>query len=299
MEGVIYRFLNRVNGKCYVGQTINFKKRKHHHLTLLRIGKHVNTHLQLAFIKYGEENFEFEILEIVSLPDEVVDRFLRRNFLAPYEQKWMDKFNSASPDCGYNMAPVAGTVLGRAVSEATRKKVSESLKGHPTSAETRLKIGAKHKGTTHTQGARDKMSQSLAKHRYLVTHPDGTVEEVRSLRRFCDLHSLEQTCMRRVMVGIQKQHKGFTIVEINELGEVISCIRNEIEIKESRRKTNIAAHSKWYLVTYPDGTVEKVFNLKLFATQHGLNQGNLAAVVAGKKTHHKGFKVKKLESNLD
>jgi len=61
----VYKILNLVNGKCYIGSTqMTFKKRYLHHTNRLRNNKHKNQHLQNAFNKYGEDNFEFQIIEI-------------------------------------------------------------------------------------------------------------------------------------------------------------------------------------------------------------------------------------------
>ena len=59
----IYRIINKVNGKFYIGSTKDISKRWYQHCFALNNNTHYNTHLQNAWNKYGEENFEFEILE--------------------------------------------------------------------------------------------------------------------------------------------------------------------------------------------------------------------------------------------
>jgi hypothetical protein len=49
---------------------------------------------------------------------------------------------------------------GQVRSEETRRKISESLKGHLVGEETRKKIGKVHKGRVHSKEARRKMSES-------------------------------------------------------------------------------------------------------------------------------------------
>jgi group I intron endonuclease len=64
LQGV-YQIKNLVNNKLYIGSTkVSFLKRMCHHAGRLNNSKHKNPHLQHAWNKYGESNFEFSILEI-------------------------------------------------------------------------------------------------------------------------------------------------------------------------------------------------------------------------------------------
>lgn len=63
MKSGIYKIVNKLNNKYYLGSSKNFHVRKLKHFNELRKGKHHNIYLQRAFNKYGEENFEFIILE--------------------------------------------------------------------------------------------------------------------------------------------------------------------------------------------------------------------------------------------
>lgn len=53
----IYQIKNKINGKVYIGQSINIEKRLKRHLNDLRKLKHRNQHLQNAFNKYGEKSW--------------------------------------------------------------------------------------------------------------------------------------------------------------------------------------------------------------------------------------------------
>jgi len=59
----IYGLRNIFNNKWYIGQSINISKRKHDHFLRLKRGAHYSPYLQRAFSKYGENGFEFVILE--------------------------------------------------------------------------------------------------------------------------------------------------------------------------------------------------------------------------------------------
>jgi len=58
-DGAIYSFYNKVNGKRYVGSSLYLKHRQSVHFSTLNNNKHKNNHLQNAWNKYKEENFEF------------------------------------------------------------------------------------------------------------------------------------------------------------------------------------------------------------------------------------------------
>ena len=61
----IYQIKNLVNGKIYIGSSVDLKRRRKHHFVDLRRNVHHCKYLQRAWNKYGETKFKFEILEIV------------------------------------------------------------------------------------------------------------------------------------------------------------------------------------------------------------------------------------------
>lgn len=65
MNGTVYCYTNLINGKKYIGQTINPETRKTAHknaMTNINSSEY-NSPLHRAFRKYGYENFSYEILE--------------------------------------------------------------------------------------------------------------------------------------------------------------------------------------------------------------------------------------------
>jgi len=111
--GAIYSILNKKDGKIYVGQSINPKKRLAQHKSNLRGNYHRNTHLQRAWNKYGESSFEFGILENCS------DESLNDN-----ETWWINYFDSTNQDKGYNYE--SGGNSDYKVSDESRKKMSQN-----------------------------------------------------------------------------------------------------------------------------------------------------------------------------
>lgn len=90
-----YKIENLINHNRYIGITTDPMVRKNRHFNYLRKNKHFNPHLQLAFNKYGEQNFVFEILEnkIFNNPEEAYE----------YEAYLIRKYDSYNN--GYNCNP--------------------------------------------------------------------------------------------------------------------------------------------------------------------------------------------------
>ena len=59
----VYKIMNKANKKFYIGSSNDIYRRWREHKKDLRDGCHDNEHLQNAWKKYGENNFEFKIIE--------------------------------------------------------------------------------------------------------------------------------------------------------------------------------------------------------------------------------------------
>lgn len=132
----IYQIKNKANEKIYIGSSINIKDRWRWHNWALKSQKHHSRYLQRAWNKYGEENFIFEILEIVE--DE--------HFLLSREQYYLDKYKPFKKEYGYNLSNTAGNCLGVKHSEETKRKMSAVKIGHKHSDQTKKKISASNMG---------------------------------------------------------------------------------------------------------------------------------------------------------
>lgn len=99
----IYVIRNQINGKVYVGSSKDIYTRWTRHRHDLKRNIHCNVVLQRAWNKYGEDNFIFEIQELVDNKN-LFDR----------EQYWYDFYNSASNEYGYNLSPIARSFSHRA-----------------------------------------------------------------------------------------------------------------------------------------------------------------------------------------
>lgn len=64
MQG-IYTIVNIINGRCYIGSSVDVLRRLSEHISQLGRGAHVNWILQRAYVKYGATAFDLRILEEV------------------------------------------------------------------------------------------------------------------------------------------------------------------------------------------------------------------------------------------
>jgi group I intron endonuclease len=124
----IYGFRNLVDGKWYVGQSIDMVHRKEGHLWLLKSGKHPNPHFQSAFRKYGLESFEFRVLA-KDIPEILLDNF---------ECAWISQLRCNQQEFGYNFE--SGGRVSKRITEEARQRLSEANRKRVWSEAARQKI---------------------------------------------------------------------------------------------------------------------------------------------------------------
>lgn len=111
----IYKITNVSNGKLYIGSATHYRIRKERHKTKLRGDRHENGKLQNAWNKYGEDMFEFEIIEECE-KDKLIER----------EQYWMDELEVVKN--GYNICKYARNTLGRKNTKKSIAKFRKTMK---------------------------------------------------------------------------------------------------------------------------------------------------------------------------
>lgn len=92
----VYLVTNKINGKIYIGQSVDIERRWNQH----RYGKG-NIILANAIKKYGIDNFSFEILEQIECINLTKEQITDR--LTIIEQEWFDKTKPFLRDTGYNI----------------------------------------------------------------------------------------------------------------------------------------------------------------------------------------------------
>ncbi len=217
LKSGIYQIRNLINGKIYIGSTVNFGKRWTWHKIDFK-WKRNSCHLQSAWDKYGKQNFVFEIIEYVC-----------ENFLAEAEQFWIEDKKSWDKRYGYNIERIING--HKIISEETKKKISESLKGEKNP----------FYGKKHTEETKEKISQNhhdvsgknnpmWGKIRESGFHSKLTPEEVLDIRRkfkngysYSDLYEEYKHKITKCLIGKiinRESWKHLPEEEYNETNEV-------------------------------------------------------------------------------
>jgi len=167
----IYEILSTINGKRYIGSSINIRTRiLNNHLHELKKGKHKNKYLQNHFNKHGSKVFQFSILELC-----------KEDVLLEREQYYIDTLN---PE--FNQNKIAGPFnkenkhpkpwKGEKFSEEHKRKLSENhadVSGEKNPAkrlEVRKKISEANKGRKHRFHKGKPITQMNLEGNYIMTY---------------------------------------------------------------------------------------------------------------------------------
>lgn len=178
--GIIYLIRNKVNGKMYIGQTIEKKGFKGryghghgkgatrcylHHLYNKENNRDYNKHLLNSFEKYGVENFEVDEEFDIAYSQEELDKLERlyiniynvRNRAYGYNNKEGGSHGKHSEESKKKMSDKAklrtgekNSFFGKHHSEETKKRISEAKRGKESW----------NKGKSFSEESRRKMSEA-------------------------------------------------------------------------------------------------------------------------------------------
>jgi group I intron endonuclease len=190
---IIYKATNIINNKVYIGQTVkSLNRRRSQHESIANKGN--GAYFSSAIRKYGKENFEWEIL--CKTDSESKLNTLEKFYIACYKTltELYNLTDGGEGSTGWkhteksyaNMMQWHKThdnpLLGKTLSEGTKKKVSKSLKkyykehpeaienfkgennpryGKKASKELREKLSEAHKGVKLSEKHRIRISEAL------------------------------------------------------------------------------------------------------------------------------------------
>lgn len=245
----IYKIVNKVNGKYYVGSSKDMLDphfgRWYCHKRMLKNNEHNNIHLQRAYNKYGEKNFDFVILEQCA-PD--------RETLLAYEQKYLDIAKNEKNKC-YNLGFIAGNVD---YTKEVRKKISEANKNRIWKESSKEKLRDKKQGTKHLEATKNKIRDAMIgdkNHFFGKKHSESSKNKISEVRI-------------KNKIGAGRSHPSFDhaiYTFYNKVtGEYYSGTRYDFYSKYDLTASKVTClvlgirpnHKKWILVTSEDRSSE-------------------------------------------
>ncbi len=185
---IIYKIVNKINGKIYIGKTISsLEKRITEHLRAKG-----NWPFPLALKKYGIQSFEFSIIDTADIQSSLTEK----------EIYWIKFFDCKVPT-GYNLTDGGDGVGGHKHTIETRRKMSEVKIGRKNNM-----FGKKRPDTTALLKLRvGKKNPMFGKHRSGKNNPMfGKYHTPETIRRMVEIktgkHPTEET--RKKMSESQK-----------------------------------------------------------------------------------------------
>lgn len=225
----IYKFVNKINGKCYIGQTKRPKIRYSEH----RNYKDKSSLLDRAIHKYSINEFDYEIITEVVMEDfesakKEADRL---------EEFYIKEYNSLYPN-GYNIIPGSPKISGhkKVKSPNSRKKPKRNEDGSSPlgakkgqgvgtirSNEEKEKISNKLKTRVVSEETKEKLSsinKNSTKKRYKVGQVDIDTGEIIEIFDNARIASEKLNCsvtnIRNAVNGKQVSALGYKWIKIQE-----------------------------------------------------------------------------------
>ena len=218
--GTIYLIRNKVNGKCYIGQTINgfdgrynysgegIERVHNYHKSWKEHNRSYNKHLLSSIEKHGFEAFEV---------NKCLDYAFSLEELNIKEKVYIQLYNSFKN--GYNETLGGEGKEGCSPSEETKTKMSEANKGKHLSDETKQKMSEARKGENNPMYGKhlsDETKQKMSEAKKGENHPKAKAvycyekNEIRlTVKEWAEELCLDKTCISNCCGGRYKSTGGY------------------------------------------------------------------------------------------
>ncbi len=298
----IYVILNIITWKLYIGSSVNVARRLCRHLYLLRAADHYNDHLQQSFLLYGENSFEFFLLE--ETPKES---------LIDTEQQWFNETQCYEPNKGYNICKIAYSVLGMKHTNKSRALMSEVQKQSYIDGRVPYMLGKRHLVQTRTKMAQKALGRICSQQTRILlseSHKGIYVSDVtREKLRIAGLGRMHSTATKKKLQSINRGKKLSTDTR-NEISKALrqsyvngrihpllgkthsdetkSKISKALSGRTASEKTISKASRDWLIIN-PHGGCFYIRNLAAFCREHNLSRAAMGLVADGKQSTHKNW----------
>lgn len=225
----VYKILNKVNNKIYIGQTNKPDWRWRQHVYRAKNNPHQL--ISRSISKYGEDNFEFNVIFFSDSREVVNDT----------EEFFINYFNSKNLEFGYNVAN--GGSVGK-MSDYLRSKISEGLLDYYKTHDSPIKgrnLSESHRKSL-SKSAMGKKGTNLGK-KFTKEHCERISKALtgkkypnrKSFKTFKDPHNKKITDEQAI--EIKELSKKYSRVELANMFNVSTATISCILSNKTHRKT--------------------------------------------------------------
>jgi group I intron endonuclease len=247
---IIYKVVNKINGKCYIGQTVkSLRVRISGHYAC---AKRDNYHFHNALLKYNKKDFDWSVLCECDTKDELNEMEYR--YIKQYDT-YNNGYNTTYGGDGNNGLvhtdewkqhmstnnPMHNPEIVQRVKDTIKEnghhhqgKKWEDIRGDRTEWDKRnqsdmmstnnpmfnpevverMKQTKIDRGSYHTEACKEgrKIAAEKTAKEWIITTPEGETMTISNLNSYCKENNLHNSCMINVANGSRKQHKGYKCV---------------------------------------------------------------------------------------
>ena len=213
-KGKIYKITNKVNNKVYIGCTVTSLEKRYYEHIYRCFKTDYKSKLYNSIKKYGEENFEIELIEECEI-----------NNIYEIEKKYIEQYDSFKN--GLNSTLGGEGCLGYIHSPEIRKKISKTIKE-----------GNSHKGKTYEtlygqngEIEKERRRESVKKHWDNLTEEDRIKRSEKSKEKIRNKSSFSVEFIKELKTKLK------TGIKIKEISQQYPNIRKGFfyELKGGRR----------------------------------------------------------------
>jgi group I intron endonuclease len=193
----IYKIINEIDGKYYIGSSKNLLVKKgdrlSRHKTDLKLNRHINKKLQNAYNKYGIDNFHFIVIEECEEKELLIK-----------EQLYLNEASKNKNNC-YNLSFIAGKVE---MNDDVKNKIRKSRLGMKLSENAKNILRKIHKG------------KAIRKKGFFMS--DEQKNNIGFANCNKNIYTFENTITKEIFTGIQRDFKNKYNLQPSKISNIIS-----------------------------------------------------------------------------
>jgi group I intron endonuclease len=309
LKSGIYRIINKLNGRIYIGSSKEFKRRWKQHTYSLRSQKHQNKFLQADFNKCGEEAFVFEVVETTDGKTKEERLMTEGGYIKQYYDKGVKCYNlcdrAISRESTKNKNPEE---TSKKISVASKAMWADPIKAEQIKTAMKNALADPETSQRHQEGRvrswennqerRDAASQRMSER---MTNNTAETEKIIELLKASQPKGRE-TFKKRMKEDVELRQTYVDIAK-KKAEKLNERYKNDADYKakmDQKSKENIKAFNeeqaknipvKPPLVSPTGDLHSNIRSLNAFAKEHDLDSSALYKLYSGKLNEVKGWRL--------